>query len=243
MKKRNIFYFKFGKPCEGLILCKQETAMSTYVLMKILESAPLRYDTAINLLTFGTLNKAYKRLTANIRDGQRVLDVGCGTGSLSLQAAGRGASVKGIDINPGMLEVARTKAAQSGLSQSLQFTEIGVAELSGETDSSYDVVMSGLCFSELSEDEIMYTLRQIRRLLKDSGQFLLADEVKPDNPLQRLLLFLLRLPFVILTYLLTQTTTHSVRGIEKKIQQAGFEIISVHKNMLRNFIEITAKKI
>ena len=64
--------------------------MSTYVLMRILESSPRRYDLGIRLLTLGHLDRAYDRLVGRIERGQRVLDLGCGTGALTLRAARRG---------------------------------------------------------------------------------------------------------------------------------------------------------
>lgn len=81
--------------------------MSTYVLMKVLESAPSRYDAGIRLLTLGKVDEVYARLASHIKDGQRVLDIGCGTGALTLRAAQQGAKVKGIDINAQMLEIAQ----------------------------------------------------------------------------------------------------------------------------------------
>jgi len=74
--------------------------MSVYILMKILESAPSRYDRSIYILTLGKLDKIYDRLTSRIKKGQTILDLGCGTGALTLRAARKGAKVKGIDINP-----------------------------------------------------------------------------------------------------------------------------------------------
>jgi ubiquinone/menaquinone biosynthesis C-methylase UbiE len=61
--------------------------MSTYVLMKIFEVFPRRYDKGIRLLTFGKLDKVYDRLVSPIKKGDRVLDIGCGTGAISLRAA------------------------------------------------------------------------------------------------------------------------------------------------------------
>jgi ubiquinone/menaquinone biosynthesis C-methylase UbiE len=77
--------------------------MSMYVLMRILESAPRRYEVGIRILTLGRLDKAYDRLASHIERGQQVPDLGCGTGPLTLRAAQQGAKVKGIDINVRML--------------------------------------------------------------------------------------------------------------------------------------------
>src|SRR5215207_6715221 len=49
------------------------------------------------------------------QSGERVLDVGCGTGNAALLAAARGARTTGIDPAPRLLEVARQRAAALGL--------------------------------------------------------------------------------------------------------------------------------
>jgi len=101
--------------------------MSTYILMKILESAPRRYDKGIRSLTLGRLDEAYDRLTSHIRKGHRVIDLGCGTGALALRAAQKGAIVKAIDVNSQMLEIAQNRAREAHLAQNVQFCEIGIA--------------------------------------------------------------------------------------------------------------------
>ncbi len=215
--------------------------MSTYILMKILESAPKRYDKGIRFLTLGQLDKAYHRLTSHIQNGQQVLDIGCGTGALTIRAARKGARVKGIDINSGMLEIARKRLAEANLSQYVELCEMGVAELESEPSASYDAVMSGLCFSELSENELNYTLKEVKRILKSGGTLLIADEVKPGNLLKRFINFLLRFPLVIITYLISQSTTHALVNLPEKVKKAGFQIESIRLNSLGNFIEIVAQ--
>jgi len=216
--------------------------MSTYALMKILESAPSRYDKGIGILTLGRLGKAYDRLTSHIKRGQRVLDLGCGTGALTLRAARKGAKVKGIDVNPQMLEIVRRRAAKANLMQNVGLCEMGVAELGSEESESYDVVMSGLCFSELTEDELSYALKEIKRILKPGGLLLVADEVRPKSLSKRMLNGLVRFPLVIITYLIAQTTTNAVRNLPEKIEEAGLLIESVKLSKLENFIELVARK-
>jgi ubiquinone/menaquinone biosynthesis C-methylase UbiE len=215
--------------------------MSTFILMKILESAPSRYDRGIYILTLGNLDKVYDRLTSHLKKGQKVLDLGCGTGALTLRAAQKGAKVKGIDINPQMLEIAQKEAVKKNLLQNVTLSEIGVAELGNEKSKSYDVVMSGLCFSELTESELIFTLKEINRILKPSGLLLVADEVRPKNNLKRILNDLLRFPLAVITYLITQTTVHSIDNLTEKIKESGLLIESARLNNNGNFIEVVAK--
>lgn len=171
--------------------------MSIYILMKILESAPSIYDQGIRILTLGKLDKIYKHLTSCIKKGQKVLDLGCGTGALTLRAEQKGAKVKGIDINPQMLEIAQKQAIKKNLIQNIELCEMGVAELGSEESESYNVVISGLCFSELSEDELIYTLKEVKRILKPGGFLLIADEVRPKSISKRILNGIIRYPLII----------------------------------------------
>jgi len=152
-------------------------------------------------------------LVSYIKRGQKVLDIGCGTGALTIRAAQKGAKVKGFDINPQMLEVVRNRMHEAKLSENVELCEMGVAELEKEYSESYDVVMSGLCFSELTGDELNYALKEIKRILKPGGLLLVADEVVPKNPLKRIINWLVRAPLKLIPYLITQTTTSTIKNL------------------------------
>jgi demethylmenaquinone methyltransferase/2-methoxy-6-polyprenyl-1,4-benzoquinol methylase len=210
--------------------------------MKILETAPGRYDKGIRILTLGRLGKAYDRLTSHIRKGQKILDLGCGTGALTIRAAQKAAKVKGIDINSQMLEIAQNRAAEANLAQNVELCEMGVAELGGEESESYDIVMSGLCFSELTEDELAYTLREAKRILKPEGLLLIADEVRPKSISKMIFNWLIRIPLVTITYLITQTTTKAVKNLPEKVEKAGLAIQSIKLSKIEDFIELVGRR-
>jgi demethylmenaquinone methyltransferase/2-methoxy-6-polyprenyl-1,4-benzoquinol methylase len=210
------------------------------VLMRLLESAPSRYDRGIRLLTLGRVERTYDRLAAYIQPGWQVLDVGTGTGALALRAAGRGAEVVALDVNPAMLELARHKAEAAGLAERINWRELGVAELDTLAREGFDAVCSGLCFSELTPDERRYALAQARRLLRPGGLLLLADEVRPRGLGQRLLHGALRLPLAALTWLLTQTTTGAVPDLCGLVEEAGFEVTEVRTDLLGSWAEVVA---
>ena len=216
--------------------------MSTYVLMKILESVPQRYDKGIRFLTAGRLDEVYDHMISLVSPGMRVLDIGCGTGALTIRAAKAGAEVKAIDVNADMLTIARQRAQEEGVDGQIQFTEMGIAELDGEPEEVYDMVTSGLCFSELSESEQVYGLQQIFRILKPGGRLFLVDEVLPQRFWRRWFIRLLRFPLVVLTYLISQSTTRAVRHLPEKISGAGFHIEQCNTYLGETLEEVIARK-
>ena len=111
-----------------------------------------------------------------------------------------------------------------------------------EESESYDVVTSGLCFSELSEDELYYTLMQVERILKPGGRLLIADESRPEDKRKWIISRLLRIPLAAVTFLITQTTSKAVVNLPQKIEKAGLIIHSVRRSFLQDFIEVTAGK-
>jgi ubiquinone/menaquinone biosynthesis C-methylase UbiE len=210
------------------------------VLMRVLESAPSRYDRGIRLLTLGQVDQAYERLVAPIEPGWRVLDLGTGTGALALRAAARGAEVVALDVDAGMLAVAQTNAQAAGLAERITWREMGVAELDAFPGGAFNAICAGLCFSELTPDERRYALVQARRLLRPGGLLLLADEIRPSRLCQRLLHEGLRAPLAALTWLLTQTTTHAVPDLPGLVEAAGFELTAVRTSLLGSWAEVVA---
>lgn len=216
--------------------------MSTLLLMKLFEMTPSRYDKGIRLLTGGQLDRLYDRLTAYLKSGDKALDVGCGTGALALWAAKRGANVKAIDINPGMLDVAKAKARDAHLARHIEFVEMGVAELGGEGDRTYDAVMSGLCLSELTSEELDFTLIQVHRILKPGGLFLVVDEARPKSLLKRLHQDFFRSIFKLIVFLISGTTTRALKNFPDKLEGAGFDIVSMEWNKNQNLLKLAARK-
>lgn len=203
--------------------------MSSYVLMKILESTPVRYDRGIRLLSHGTITRVYQRIAdIAVTPGATILDLGCGTGGLSLACAARGASVVGIDKDPAMLEVAKAKAA----SDEVEWLELGAMEIEDRfAPETFDAVVSCLMFSELFPEERAYVLSQAQRLLVPRGLIVIADEVLSRAPGQRFVQRLMRWPLAAATWIATQTTTHPMEDLAGLISKAGFE--NVHEEHIR----------
>lgn len=99
----------------------------TSIIQSIYDERSTNYDTSHH----GALAEAYIR-TAAPREGESVLDLACGTGLVSFlaeQAVRRSGLVVGIDISPGMLDVARHKAKQTG--SDVTFLQHDISDLSG----------------------------------------------------------------------------------------------------------------
>ncbi|MGD8466822.1 MAG: methyltransferase domain-containing protein [Anaerolineae bacterium] len=194
--------------------------------MKVLESAPERYERGMRLLTLGRLERVWQDIAAQIDAGAQVLDVGCGTGALAVRLAEKGAHVTGIDVAPQMLSQAAAQLEARGLADRVRLLELGAVEIDGAfAEERFDVIVSALVFSEFSTGEAEYVLNACRRVLRPEGRLLVADEILPDAVLGRLVTYLVRLPFALLAYLLTQNTTHRVAHLDEQIESAGFRIV------------------
>jgi ubiquinone/menaquinone biosynthesis C-methylase UbiE len=121
-------------------------------------------------------NWAYRKLVdqAHLRPEQRVLEIGCGTGNLTIliKRLHPQVDVVALDPDPKALDRARRKAEREGLT--IQFDR-GFADAPAYPDRSFDRVFSSLMFHHLSGDEKTKTLREIRRVLKPGGSLHLFD--------------------------------------------------------------------
>ena len=128
---------------------------------------------------------------AQIRPGQHVLDLGCGTGTLTLMVkqAHPNSEVTGLDGDPQILEIARHKAAQAGAP--ITFEE-GMAYQLPYPDASFDRVLSSMVFHHLTTQDKEKSLAEIYRVLKPDGELHLADFGTPHGIYAKIVSSLIR---------------------------------------------------
>jgi ubiquinone/menaquinone biosynthesis C-methylase UbiE len=150
------------------------------------------YDPVIRLTTREGRFKELLVDQAAPEAGQRILDLGCGTGTLAIQVKRRepGASVVGLDADPEMLSQARQKAERAGVEVTL--TEGMSNELPFE-DGSFDRVLSTLFFHHLDPKPKRETAREIARVLGKGGELHVADWGPPSDPAMALAFLGIRL--------------------------------------------------
>ncbi len=147
------------------------------------------YDSYMKRATFGR-EGALRRTTvelAGVKTGDTVLEVGCGTGTLTLaakQAAGPSGKVFGIDIIPGMIEASQRKAAQAN--QEITFQLAGIDSLPFP-DSTFDVVLCSFMIFHMSDETRRKGIAEVQRVLEPEGRWLILDLAMPQQPLQQLI--------------------------------------------------------
>ncbi len=143
------------------------------------------YDLFSRLTGLGASQSNSKMVVemAGIRPGDRVLDVACGTGNLTLTAkktVGDSGSVYGIDASPEMIVRARKNAGHIG--GQVEF-EVGLIEKLAFPEAAFDVVISRLAIHHLPDDLKRRGFAEVFRVLKPGRLFFIADFRPPANPL------------------------------------------------------------
>lgn len=115
---------------------------------------------------------------ADLKPGQHVLDLGCGTGTLAIMAKQTqpDAQVFGLDADPDMLKVAREKSAT--LHAPVQF-DTGYTNSLPYPDASFDRVLSSIMIHHLKTPDKETTAKEVFRVLKPGGQLHIIDFGKP----------------------------------------------------------------
>lgn len=144
--------------------------------------APRLYDLGASILFLGRRRATFQTLIAavGVRAGQRVLDVGCGTGTLAvlIKKLHPQVDVFGLDPDPRALERARHKAQRTGVA--LRFDQ-GFSTALPYDAATFDHVFSTYMFHHLEKDDKAATLREVRRVLKPGGRLHLMDFAGPDE--------------------------------------------------------------
>lgn len=195
--------------------------------MKSLENKAEKYDKGIRVLTLGKLPKIKQEILENyIKKGDTLLDIGMGTGTFTVLCAKKGAQVTGIDYSEKMLEVAKKNMEKEGLNCAINVIKMPVVDLDKSfSDKSFDKITAILCFSEFYLKEQDYALDQIFRILKDNGEFILVDEVKPRKLMKRILYSIIRIPLAFINFLKVHISTKSLKNFEERLEEHNFQII------------------
>ena len=148
------------------------------------------YDPVMLLMRESTFKRALVE-QANIKNGCRLLDLGCGTATLTIliKKTYPGAAVTGLDGDPKILEIARAKIAKAGLDISL---DTGMSFELPYPDGSFDRVVSSLMFHHLTLEDKARTFKEIFRVLSPGGELHVADFGKPHNSLMYLISLVFR---------------------------------------------------
>jgi ubiquinone/menaquinone biosynthesis C-methylase UbiE len=191
------------------------------------------YDPMVALCTLGRASALREQAVdlAGIRTGESVLEVGCGTGSLTQRAAARTGptgQVCGIDPSAEMIAVAREKAARAGLTIDYRVAAI---EALPYPNASFDVVLSSLMMHHLPDDLKALGLAELRRVLRPVGRLFILDMKRPRGFLSHLAL-------------MTIGHVHLERGVEdlaSLIEAAGFGDIRNGETRLHSIGYVSAR--
>lgn len=135
------------------------------------------YDILVGIISLGR-EKKFRQAALDLVDlepGMQVLDVGCGTGSLTIaakQRQGNDGTVMGIDPSSNMVNLAQEKAAKAQVEIAFQ---VGVIEKIDFPENHFDLVLSSLMMHHLPDELKKDGLQEVNRVLKPNGTLLIIE--------------------------------------------------------------------
>jgi ubiquinone/menaquinone biosynthesis C-methylase UbiE len=144
------------------------------------------FDPVMGLLMRESAFKARLVEQAHIQNGQRILDLGCGTATLTILLKQRvsEAEVIGLDGDSRVLDIARRKIDKARLAIRL---DQGMAFALPYPDAAFDRVVSSLMFHHLTSENKRRTTKEVYRIMRPGGELHVADFGRPHRPLMALI--------------------------------------------------------
>jgi ubiquinone/menaquinone biosynthesis C-methylase UbiE len=147
------------------------------------------YDPLTRLLGVDGLRRTLLDQAA-LEPQHRVLDVGCGTGSLAVLIKQRHPTVTVVGVDPDRKALARAQRKATRTAALVRF-DVGFADALGYADGTFDRVFSSMMFHHLESSVKERSLREIRRVLRPGGRLELLDfwsaQAHSHGPLSRLI--------------------------------------------------------
>jgi cyclopropane-fatty-acyl-phospholipid synthase len=168
-----------------------------------------------------------------LEEGMRLLDVGCGWGSMLIHAAERyGVSGVGVTLSPPQAELAGERVAEAGLADRV---EVQLADYRELRDERFDAISSIGMFEHVGRAQLGAYFRRLRELLRPGGRLLNHGISRPPGRGPRFA----RRGFVD-RYVFPDGELHEVGSVVSTLQQAGFE--ARHLESLREHYALTLRQ-
>jgi demethylmenaquinone methyltransferase/2-methoxy-6-polyprenyl-1,4-benzoquinol methylase len=167
---------------ETLRTALQQPASKRRYVRRLFATIADRYDFITRFLSFGR-DRSWKVTLvelANVKPGDRVFDLACGTGDIAFEASKRGATFVGLDITERMIELARRKPEAAGGAWMVgDMLSLPVA------DSTFDVVTTGYGLRNVVD--LPRALGEIHRVLRPGGRLCSLDFDRPERAFGRVM--------------------------------------------------------
>lgn len=158
--------------------------------------------------------------------GPKVLEVGVGTGK-NMPYYPQGLAITAIDLTPGMLERAKTRAQALNLDVDLQLGDVQALDF---PDNIFDEVVATCVFCSVPDPVL--GLREIARVVKPGGQVLLLEHMRAANPLLGLLMDVLN-PVVV-----RMMGANINRRTVENVQKSGLQLVRTEDMGLGGIVKL-----
>lgn len=206
----------------------KDTSLSEY------DKVSRYYDPIFNIISLGNIPKVKKWILKKINVGDKLLEIGCGSGWLTCQCATKGATVVAIDTSDKMLDLAKKRAKKKSVYDNIQFIKMDF--LNQFNPNIIKMIFDKIIFCfflDIFPDESMVCdlIKNAQYLLKPDGQIIIADELIIENSVVKKMVDFIRRPVFKFLEITTNATYPEIHDYIKLLRKSGFEEIEIKKSL------------
>lgn len=193
------------------------------------------YDLIFNIISLGQIPRTKKWILKKISSGEKILEIGCGSGWLTCQCAIKGATVVAIDTSDRMLDLAKKKSKKKSVYENIQFIKMDF--LNQFKPDKIKTVFDKIIFCYFldifpSDPMVCKLIKNAQSLLKSNGQIIIADELIVENLVLKKMISIIRIPIFKFLEITTKSTYPKIHDYYKLLKKSGFQQIEIKKSQL-----------
>jgi len=197
--------------------------MENIIISANYEKISHMYNVLTKIISLGGNQRSQNYFLKFVKSHYRILNVGCGPVQFSAELSRKCNNVISLDISDKMIEIDRRDVVNNGNSNNISFICLDIMNYSPK--EQFDIVFANFFLNTFSLADCQKVLRHLASSVKTEGLLCIADEIKGDHCITRIMQLTLRPLFTWLHHIMVDHPLHPIYDYRSYVISLGFSLV------------------